>query len=226
MLEQYFNRDTILLVGANLIPLLGALIAGWDPLLLVLFYWLETAVIGFWVCLRVATQPADPLLASMAGSAQSMNGVGLALFIVVHAGIFMGVHLFMLLGFFGDDWRSQGIDFDNFIGGIVIGKGLWLPLLGIFMIRGLMSYADVKAGRGTGHLVIGFYLRIVVMQFTVLFGGWVMLVLLPFGGETPFAALLVLATIKTVVELQIIPIIGKVQHAIAESAAHRDRPAP
>jgi hypothetical protein len=226
MLERYFNRDTVLLVGANLVPLLGALIAGWDPLLLVLFYWLETAVIGFWVCLRVATQPADPLLASMAGSAQSMNGIGLALFMVVHAGIFMGVHLFMLLGFFGGDWRSQGIDFDNFIGDVVIGKGLWLPLLGIVLIRGLMSYADTKAGRGTGHLVIGFYLRIIVMQFTILLGGWVMLALLPFGTDMPIAALLVLATIKTLVELQIIPIIGKVQHAIEEGAARRDRPAP
>jgi len=47
--------STLILLAANLVPLIGVFMWGWDAFVLLVLYWLETAVIAFWTVVRIAT---------------------------------------------------------------------------------------------------------------------------------------------------------------------------
>ena len=47
------HPSTLVLLAANAMPLLGVLYWGWDVFVLLMLYWLETAVIGFWMIARI-----------------------------------------------------------------------------------------------------------------------------------------------------------------------------
>jgi len=61
---RLLHPSTLILLGANLLPLAGVLFWSWDAFVLLMLYWLETAVIGFWTIVRVATAPRGSLGAS------------------------------------------------------------------------------------------------------------------------------------------------------------------
>lgn len=200
----------------NLVPLLGALIAGWDGLAVMLYYWMETAIIGFWLVVRVAFSPLDPIGVNFGG--KGLSPQALALFIVAHAGIFMGVHLFMLIGVFGGELRPERILSPlPLFADLLFERGFLLPL-GVFaLVRGLFAASDWRAGRPTGPGIIDFYMRIIVMQFTLLLGGWVLLILLPFGADSSIGGLVVLVLFKTGAELLAGPLTHAIETAITRA---------
>jgi hypothetical protein len=201
----WLQPSTLLLVAINLVPLIGIYAWGWDGFVLLMLYWLETASIAFWTIVRIAAMPRDevgrPFL--------------IAAFISVHAGLFMIVHLVFLWVLFSGQWSEKVHGIHDFISQLVIGTGMWLPLLVLFIGRGLvMLYemvqpallrragikapivADTSSSLDSG-ILSGLYIRIVVMQITIILGGWIVIL---FGGRGTLA--LVIA-IKTAVDLAI-----------------------
>src|SRR5690606_19072195 len=140
----YVTRDVALPVGANLIPLLGVLLAGWDPFTLLMLYWFESAVIGFWVCVAVATSRDQFSLFPQPGALAAPSRIGEALFIAAHAGGFMFVHLFFLLGLSSVANLNRADDAGLLLT-LLVERGLWLPLAGLFLIRGLVTWSDRMA---------------------------------------------------------------------------------
>lgn len=214
------TRDSLLVVGTNLIPLVGALVAGWDGLSIMMLYWLETAVIGFWLIVLVGSSPVDPLGEKFAG--KGLDGIGLAAFVTAHAGIFMAVHLFLLLGLFGTSRPGFMTDPRWLIWELVVNRGFWMPLLALFVIRGIFAIADRRAGVPTGPVIISFYVRILVMQFTVLLGGWILLIALPFGLDHSIGGVALLVMLKTAAEFSAGNLVRKAETIIL---AQRDRTA-
>ena len=51
----------VLAFAANMLQVYGVLYWGWDIFQILMLYWMETAVIGFWALLRLAVLPADLL---------------------------------------------------------------------------------------------------------------------------------------------------------------------
>jgi len=49
-----WNISEIVLILANLIPLFGVLFLGWDLFSILIIYWLESAIIGFYTLLKMA----------------------------------------------------------------------------------------------------------------------------------------------------------------------------
>ena len=87
------HPSTLLLIAANWIPIVGVLYWGWDVFVLLVLYWLETAIIGVWTIARIVLAPRGsigPLAARLA----------MAAFFVVHSGMFMGVHMVFLWALF------------------------------------------------------------------------------------------------------------------------------
>jgi hypothetical protein len=112
---------------------------GWDAFVLLCLYWLETAVIGFWTILRVVTMSRER--GSVSG--RSISGtLAIGGFFTVHAGIFMTVHMVFLWTLFAGPWAPRLHDARDFIRPIVIGQGLWLPLLALFVGQGAVSIND------------------------------------------------------------------------------------
>lgn len=210
------------LMAANALPLLGVVSLGWDAATLVLFYWLETAVIGFWTCVRVALTRRDGLdgVRSLAGDpAGALGGIGLALFLLAHAGIFMGVHLFILDGVMPGAWQHHLDSPIAFVTGFIVPSGLWIPLAGLFAVGGLITLTELRQGLAAGRAVVAFYLRIVIMQSIILLGGMAAMLL---GGMT---LLLLLVVAKTVVDLYlpavhayVAPYLAKARNAGGDAA--------
>ena len=216
-MDRWLNRETLLVLAANALPLAGALVGEWDPFTLVLFYWLETGVFGFWILLRVATTKGEVIRGMRDQSgAPIQGGIGAGLFILAHAGLFMAVHLFFLWSLFAGHWEQE---FDGplaFIEHVFFTQGLWLPLAGLFVLRGLTSGVFARDGHGPEREVIGFYLRIVIMQGTILVGAWFALLLGSLG------ALLLLSVLKTAAELCSAALVSHTQQALDRAAAEQD----
>lgn len=189
---------------ANLVPLAGLLWWGWDAFVLLSLYWLETLVVGFWTILRVATMShgSGPVTGRTIAGALGMAG-----FFTVHAGIFMTVHMAFLWVLFAGPWTDRIHDARDFIRLIVIGSGLWIPLIALFAGQGALYVNDVVNrfvfGRPTaagatdiGDIIGGFYKRIVLMHVAILGGAFIAQMI----GRT--APLIVLVLLKTALELR------------------------
>lgn len=194
---------TSILVLSNLVPLAGILLWGWDAFVLLCLYWLETAVVGFWTILRVVTMSRDR--DSVAG--RSIAGaLAIGGFFIVHAGIFMTVHMVFLWTLFAGPWASRLHDARDFIRLIVIGLGLWLPLLALFVGQGAMFINDAvnrfifakpsQESTEVGDIMGGFYRRIVLMHVAIMGGGFIAEKI---GTAAP---LIILVLVKTALEIR------------------------
>lgn len=165
------------LVAANLLPLGGVLFFGWDLGLILLLYWAESAVILLSNLLK---------LVRMGGA-----GIAAAGFFVVHAGLFMLVHLLFLVALFqplAGRTPAQAL------------ADLGIPLLGLAASHGL-SFLHNTMRRGEvpknpGQIMGGFYARIVVMHLTIIGGGILISTL-----GSPVWALALLVLLKTGVDV-------------------------
>lgn len=210
------DRDTLLMIGFHLLPLLGVWLAGWDGQTLLMLYWLETLVIGIWTVVLVALGRRQPImLLSNPGQPPSMPGIGMALFVTMHAGIFMFVHLFFLQFAFAIDRTGPEPDPVQAIVTLLVQGGLWLPLAGLFLIRGLVTADALRRGDRVDRYLIGFYFRIVLMQFAIIGGGFVLIL---FGAQ---GALVILIAARIGFELAVPSIEDYVEEHVAKQHAGR-----
>jgi len=193
-----------ILILSNLVPLAGILFWGWDAFILLCLYCLETAVIGFWTILRLATMSRDP----RSVAARSIAGtLALCGFFVVHAGLFMTVHMIFLFILFGGPWIPKIHDARAFFRLLVIGKDLWIPLLALFVGQGAIFINDAvnrfafgkvaETNVDPGDLMSGFYKRIVLMHVAIMAGAFIAQMI----GTT--APLIVLVLLKIALEIRL-----------------------
>src|SRR4051794_31985261 len=100
----------------------------------------------------------------------------------------MAVHFLFLWELFAGDWVMRVHGLRDFVDQIVIGSGLWAPLLVLFIARGVMAFlerlpplllrlrfgakraAEVPVKIET--ILFGLYSRIFVLQVTIILGAW------------------------------------------------------
>lgn len=192
-----------ILILSNLVPLAGLLWWGWDAFVLLCLYCLETGVIGFWTILRVATMSRDQGSATRRSIAGTLALSG---FFTVHAGLFMTVHMLFIFVLFAGPWEGKIHDARDFIRVIVIGMGLWIPLLALFVGQGAIFindavnrfvFAKVRQTQvDTGEIMGNFYKRIVILHLALMGGAFISQMI----GRT--APLIVLVLLKTALEIR------------------------
>src|SRR5690606_32738251 len=89
------SMSTLFLAAANLVPLLGVVVWGWNAFELLVLYWLETAVIAFWTILQVGIAPTRATAGGLDGG-RALGRAGRAVFFTLHTGVFMAVHMLIL----------------------------------------------------------------------------------------------------------------------------------
>jgi hypothetical protein len=199
---RLLHPSTLLLIAANLLPLAGILFWHWDVFILLVLYWMETAIVGFWTIVAIAVAPI------MFPSGKSRTSpFFLVPFFIVHSGIFMVVHFLFLWSLFSGRWPSVVHNAHDFLQRIVIGLGLWIPLAALFISRGVSFFylmfgarffpawlkgvprdpSDERLSEGT--LLGRFYQRIVIMHLTILFGAAVAIAL---GSAGPLVVMVAL----------------------------------
>jgi len=187
--------DTLLILS-NLIPIAGIMLWGWDAFVLLCLYWLETAIIGFWVMVRYILLSPPPGSLTMRSAFVAMAACG---FFIVHAGIFMTVHMSFLWAVFAGRWASRIHSPTDFIRLIVIGEALWIPLATSFVGQGAMTLFDLirrfilhwPVTIDIASLVSGFYKRIVLMHVAILLGAFAVTRI---GASGPLVVLVLLKT--------------------------------
>lgn len=256
------SRTAILLIVANAIPLIGVLFFGWSLLTILVIYWVENGIVGFWNVPRImlAQGSAIPNLPELPDSAAAaatrspedaatlksswqaareaqrqiatgtpgfgrVPGVGrvaLAIFFLVHYGMFWLVHgIFVFaLPAFGDGFASTICVDGTFppggplpgvlsgvetCGGGAFGEVIWssvaIAAAALFLSHGA-SFLFNYVGRGEyitaspTRQMAAPYGRVVVLHLTIIFGAFVVAIL-----GSPIGALLVLVGLKTAFDL-------------------------
>jgi uncharacterized protein DUF6498 len=182
------SLSDLALIAANLVPLVGVLFFGWDLTSVIVLYWAESAVVGFYTALKMA----------VAGKFAALFAVP---FFLGHFGGFMALHFLFIYSFFVRGLNAAGAEpgVREALAGIFI--PVWPSLAALFISHGISFFSNFirqreSAGATIKDLMTAPYNRIIVMQLTVIFGGWIIMLL-----KRPVLALVLLVLIKTVVDL-------------------------
>lgn len=179
------KRSLYFLIMANLIPVGGVLLTNWQIGDIMLLFWFESAIIGFYNILKLF-RIAGPI------------AIFYSLFFVGHYGGFMAVHLLFIFALFFDE-NVQGSSLAEVAATFMT---LWPAILALFISHGF-SFADNFLRRKeylhkTAKAQMGKpYTRIILMHITIIFGGFLVMAL-----DAPLYALLLLLVMKIAVDLK------------------------
>lgn len=204
-------------LGANLLPAYGILYLGADPFQLLMLYWMETAIIGFWMVLTLARLPSH-LLGEVTVNGRRQHATN-AILVKLFGGMtlcFMGAHFFFLWVLFSGDSPHHVTGPVSFVRAFVIASGAWVPLTLTFLAgfagfchsaarpnfvgaierqlypnRTIRAPAKPIAADGVGTVVGGMLGRIAMMQVAVIIGA---MLAQSYGNSAP---LLIMIGLKT-----------------------------
>ena len=191
------------LLAANAVLLVGVLFLGWDARFIIVVYWTENVVIGFYSILKIALCRVDEPVANI-------GKVFLIPFFVVHYGGFCAVHGAFVLALthgmgdtpsiFPDEaWWGPFI-FVQLLFGVIRqlmasagGKLVW-PVAGLMISHGISFVQNYLVGgeylrTDTRRLMQAPYGRIVLLHIAILAAGAPVVML---GSPLPLAVLLVI----------------------------------
>ncbi|XOU93900.1 MAG: DUF6498-containing protein [Candidatus Kerfeldbacteria bacterium] len=191
-MEQKSQKAIIVLIGANIVPLLGVLIFDWSIFSIMIAYWMENLVIGLYNIIKMSKAEApNPSSISMNGKPlKPGTKKPLIAFFIMHFGIFTLVHGIFVFALFGSDTFS-GSSMDVSIWGIVV------MFTGLLISHGV-SYKTNFIERGEykkispGEQMFKPYGRVVVMHAIIMGSGFLIGIL---GAGRILAGLLIIAKI-------------------------------
>ena len=208
------KKDTLsftALIGANLIPLAGVFFFNWDVTFIVLLYWFENLIAGFYNILKIA-------LIRKENSVFSPEKFFIIPFFCVHYGGFCAIHGFFLTIFFkigssgspfpegGAHWWGPLIFIQMLFN--VIAKvwansppGMIWALLGLFISHGISFVENFILGgeyrsSTIKELMHQPYQRIVVMHIAIIAAGIFVMKL-----NSPMPMLIILILLKIVFDI-------------------------
>ncbi len=179
------SLSIVALTVANLVPLFGVIFLSWDSAAIVLLYWIENLIIGFFNILRM-------ILVKVESSARQIQKLFLIPFFCVHFGGFCAVHGFFLLTFFkigsaeealapAGAWMGPLI-FLQLLYSVVMQlwnsrpPGLEWPALGLFVSHGISFVRNFINGQEylslkVNEIMMRPYKRIILMHVAIIAGG-------------------------------------------------------
>ncbi|HUU51715.1 MAG TPA: DUF6498-containing protein [Candidatus Heimdallarchaeota archaeon] len=174
----------------NLIPLAGVLFFGWNLSSIMVLYWFENVIIGFFNALKMAkaegTTPRTKLYSGNKAVTIAQKSSSI-LFFIVHFGMFTFGHGVFIFAFFGRDLPAF--------------SSLLIAALCLFVSHGI-SYA-YNFIRNEEYKRVAFqdlffqpYKRIIIMHVTIVVGAFI-----AFQLEQPTFFLILLIFLKIVVDL-------------------------
>ena len=196
------------LVLANVVPLLGVILLGWNLLTIVSLYWLENGVVGVFAVGRILTAegPASqtasaitftpPVPVPATGSAPAAIRLALAGFFVMHYGFFWLIHgVFVWLAlplFLGVDGEPV-VTAD--IGAVLLGGLALFASHGSSFVLNWLGSGERYTSNASAEMVAP-YVRVVVLHLTILLGAFAVAFL-----GAPIWALVVMVVAKTTIDL-------------------------
>lgn len=208
---DWYDIPVLALLTANAIPLFGVLFLGWDAFYIVLLYWSENVVIGFYNVLKM-------VFAAVPHPVAHLGKLFLIPFFIIHYGGFTAIHGFFVLALFHKDGQGPPMDGMNWLCFLVFVQMLFnvirymysiippqvrLAVLALFISHGISfvqnyllkgEYITAKPDKLMGSP----YGRVIVMHITILAGGFLTMAI---GSPAPLLAVLVV--LKTVLDVNL-----------------------
>ncbi len=190
------SPTVIVLLLANLIPLYGVLVFGWETFPLVYLFWLENVVVGGINVLKM-------LLAAPHSGVSWAAKLFLIPFFCVHYGMFTFVHGVFVVGFFGRQFRpGAAFPAAELFLRMISEQHLWLALMALvvshgfsfgwnYLVRGEFRTASMSA------LMQEPYGRVVVLHVAILGGAFLLMAL-----GSPVAGLVLLVGLKIALDVR------------------------
>ncbi len=210
-LKERSNLPLVALVIVNTLPIAGVLIWDWDAFSIVLLYWAENLVIGFYNVLKMAcTCVPHPM---------HLSKLFMIPFFILHYGGFVGGHGFFILILFHEksaDPLSGAADswpciFNflqlllNVIGEMVriLPANMFYAIAGLFVSHGISfayhyCYQGEFRQRSLEQLMVEPYGRIVVMHIAIIAGAF-----LTMSIGSPVGVLIMLVLLKTIFDIKL-----------------------
>ncbi len=158
----------LLLIGANLVPLFGALFLDWDVFRILLLFWFENVIIGLFGIARL-------IVADKSGN--GVTGLAQPLFFLVHYGGFMFGHLMLLFGLFSPGAEGNGqLEDPAQLLALLKSNWLWLSVLALFVshawsfIENFMGHNEYEQLTPANAMALP-YRRMMITHVALLFGG-------------------------------------------------------
>ena len=182
------SPSTLALIGANLISLAGVLFLDWKLGDVMVLFWAESAVIGFWNVIKLAVVGKWAALFA-------------APFFVGHFGGFMAGHFLFIYYLFVRGIDAAGPEPGVWNALLDLFVPLWPALTALFISHGVSFFTNYIGrreylGMDTKTQMGEPYKRIIVMHLTIIVGGGLTMIF-----RTPAAALLLLIALKTATDL-------------------------
>ena len=203
----------IALIVANAVPVVLAIVFGWNVGDVAMFYWWENIVIGIYAMLRIA-------MAKAGGRAMLPAKFFLVPFFTFHYFFFCFVHVIFLQVFFCSDlFGSTSPDLSSLLDlnellpvAAVIGLAALVFSHGFSFFRNYIVGGEYKTAVSILEMFRP-YGRIVVLHIGIIFGG---LLIQWFGSPMPMVILLMIG--KTLLDIAS----HSISHKISQSVATRD----
>jgi Family of unknown function (DUF6498) len=211
--EQLTNIPLIALVVANMLPIYGVVFFGWDAFNIVLLYWAENIIIGFYNIFKIVFARVEPPIANI-GKLFTIS------FFIIHYSGFVAVHGAIIFSLFGKGDADKGMDIGRhpwpcflvFVQMLVsvirhcwttIPNDMKYAIGSLFLSRGVsfvhnyLLAGEYKTSKPY-DLMFQPYSRIIVMHIAILVGG-----LLSLKMGSPIGVLIVLIALKTLIDVKL-----------------------
>ncbi|ANP45005.1 DUF6498-containing protein [Candidatus Viadribacter manganicus] len=201
-------------VCLNLIPVVGVLFWSWSAFALIVLYWLENLVVGVRTLLSMIAN------AAVTGGVSWIGALFLGGFFTFHYGLFCFGHGVFVMAMFGGNLngdtildlgagvRAQFAAQTNLLIGFASIVAWQVVQFILYLVRGELRRTTVLDLMGAP------YPRIIVLHVTIIFGGFVLLLL-----NQPLGGILVLALIKMAYDVGDVLRDPKPKEPVVESAA-------
>lgn len=183
--------STIALILANLVPIFGITMWGWDAGAVLLLYWAESVIVGL---LNVPKMLMAQGEGRVEGSGKNSFSANLFLcgFFAVHYGMFCFGHATFL-----QDMINIPIEPQTFLpGGLLFWAALSIFLSHLFSMMVNFVGKQEYLTRHAGEQMFTPYGRIFIMQVVVIFGGMLMISL-----GNPLPGVIILVVLKILIDL-------------------------
>jgi hypothetical protein len=188
----------IALILANLTPVFGILFLGWQVFPVLFLFWIENFIIG-------ASNVFKMIVCSPGDQRQIIAKIFLVPFFCLHYGIFTAVHgvfVIFLFGMLGGSINSGDFVSGPFdIVGIIDKLQLWWSVLALVVshiVSLIINYLGHREYKKSNVITLMFqpYPRVIILHITVLFGGFLVMLL-----GSPVIGLLLLIFLKIFIDI-------------------------
>ena len=199
MIKKKLTNPDLILIAANIVPIIGAWFFGWDPKQIFMVYALETVIIGIFTLLKmgVVTVVRKTDTWYNEGIKIQKSGIFFMLFFLVHYGMFVAIQTGMFI-------QASGIGKDFHIGFFnfflhwprYLGEDAYYMMAGFIISYGFAMYWNFMRSRQFRTITLPLlmfqpYIRIFIQQFTVILGS----MFLAFGAGKVFIVIFAAAKI-------------------------------